>query len=173
MTKKQEKKTMAKSGGTGDSGQYAIKELGEFCSVAESCALQMLGNADFIMTELASLKIAEHYKKEIHEVLASLADTKYDVCDNLFEFNDTSQPASSAIMQGRVLKVYGMLHMEISKLEELVSSLESANKSKEDINIQGAYVLVTESAINIINSISDVYEAVQKYQTSIAKNTKH
>lgn len=149
-------------------GDMISKKLGVFCSAAEVCALTMLDNADFIAKELPSIGIDEHYKKEIENVAASLADTKYEVCEILGSFNERSHSAASDITQGRVAKVYRMLYLEIPKLRELVFSLESASKGQE--NIDSAYILVAESAMNIVESYNKVSEAVGNYQDAVKES---
>jgi hypothetical protein len=133
--------------------------LSSFISAAESCAHEMLSTASYIEGELPSLRLPPPYVKSIAEVCSSLVGTKHDVISELHELGELSADRASETVQDRVERIHAWLGEELPKLHKLVKSLESASQSQPEIGT--AYILVAESAVNILMSFGKVTDAAK------------
>jgi len=135
--------------------------LSSFMSAAGLCAQEMLSNASYVNGELSSLGLTPVYVQSIGEVCSSLIGTKHDVISELHELEEFSAEPASEVVQRRVERVHRWLGEELPKLDNLVKSLESASQTKPEIG--SAYVLVAESAVNILRSFSKVSNEAEAY----------
>lgn len=137
----------------------------EFMASAGACAQAMLENATYIEKELGTLDIPEPILGDIREVCTSLNGTKHDVVHELGELSDLLDSSSSQLVPDRVRRVMSWLSEDVSKLNGLVKSLEPL--TKEDKRIGIAYLLVAESATNILHRFTEAGDAADKYIESL------
>jgi len=135
--------------------------LSSFMSAAGLCAQEMLSNASYIDRELSSLRLAPAYVQSIGEVCSSLIGTKHDVISELHELEEFSAEPASEVVQRRVERIHRWLGEELTKLHNVVKSLESASQTEPEIGT--AYILVAESAVNIIQSFSKVSNEAEAF----------
>ena len=132
-----------------------------FASSAQSCAMQMMSNAAYIQTELPSLTLPEEAKDQITTLCDSLIATKHDVVSELFELSEVSESSPSNINE-RVKMIIQWLWETIQEMNEVVQSLQTASESDAKFSI--GWLLVSESASNILNPFNRAAEAADGIQ---------
>ena len=132
----------------------------EFMTTAGACAHAMLENATYIEKELGSLDIPESIRVAIREVCSGLNGTKHDVVHELGEVDDLLGTSKSEVIPDRVRRIMAWLSEDVSKLHELVTSLDAL--TKEDKRIGIAYLLVAESATNILHRFTEAGDVADK-----------
>ena len=137
----------------------------EFMARAGACAQTMLENATYIEKELDTLDIPEPIREDIREICTSLNGTKHDVVHELGELSDLLDSSSSQLVPDRVRRVMSWLSEDVRKLHGLVKLLEAL--TKEDKRIGIAYLLVAESATNILHRFTEAGDAADKYIESL------
>lgn len=135
-----------------------------FASAAQNCAMQMMSNAAYIQTELPKLTLPEGAKTQISTLCDSLISTKHDVISELFELSEVSESsASPEEIKMRVERIIRWLWETILEMNEVVQSLQTA--SEADAQFFGSWLLVVESANNILepfNRASQAADALQR-----------
>lgn len=120
---------------------------------ARNCALVMLESADYIQRELANVRINDELRAQTEQVCTALVGTKHDIFSELFELDELlSSEASTSVILSRVNRIVQWLRDDITRMHQLVMALESA--SKQDPACGLAYVLVAESATNMLNAFN-------------------
>jgi|GEM_PF-1418623 len=135
-----------------------------FMASAGACANSMLENVTYIEKELGSLDIPEPIRVAILEVCSSLNGTKHDVVHELGELSDLLGSSTSEVIPDRVRRIMAWLSEDVSKLHGLVKSLEAL--TSEDKRMGIAYLLVAESATNILHRFTEAGDAADKYLES-------
>lgn len=146
-------------------GTDAKDQLSNFLSKAGSCALEMLNNAAYIEKELGSIGLAKQHENAIMEVCSALVSTKHDVVTELHDLDELRAPAGSSLVQSRVERILGWLGEDTAKLHALVMSLESDASGEHKSGL--AYLLVAESATNVLRSFQQVSEASDRYRAVV------
>lgn len=135
-----------------------------FVNEAQSCAMQMMGNAAYIQTELPKLTLPEGAKTQIATLCDSLISTKHDVISELFELSEVSESsATPEEIKMRVERIIRWLWETILEMNEVVKSLQTA--SEADVQFFGSWLLVVESANHILepfNRASQAADALQR-----------
>lgn len=92
-------------------------------------------------------------RAQTEQICSTLVGTKHDVISDLFELDEllASKPQKSAIVS-RVDRLERWLWEDITKMHVIVTALNSA--STQDPKRGSAYLLVAESATNILNSFN-------------------
>jgi len=134
-----------------------------FVSAAQNCAMQMMSNAVYIQTELPSLTLPEGMSEQIAKLCDSLIATKHDVVSELFELSEVSESSNSpGEIKKRVERIIRWLWETIQEINEVVQSLQTASETDEQFSI--GWLLVVESATNILNSFNHAAEAADGLQ---------
>ncbi|MBK9520655.1 MAG: hypothetical protein IPO13_03365 [Rhodocyclaceae bacterium] len=136
------------------------RNIREFMTTAGTCANAMLEHATYIEKELRSLDIPESIRVAIREVCSSLNGTKHDVVHELGEFDDLLGTSKSKVIPDPIRRIMVWLSEDVSKLHALAKSLEAL--AKEDKRIGIAYLLVAESATNILHRFTEADDAADK-----------
>lgn len=138
-----------------------------FAGAAQGCAMQMMGNATYIQTELPKLTLPEGAKAQIAALCDSLISTKHDIISELFELSEVSESSTSLTeIKKRVERIIHWLWETILEMNEVVQSLQTASEADEQSF--GSWLLVVESANNILESFnraSQAADALQQPQT--------
>lgn len=123
-------------------------------SAARDCAMVMLETADYIQAELPNVQIDKALQSLTKTVCSALIGTKHDVISELFEIDDLLSPggASSSEIASRLDRIIRWLWEDVSGMHKLVMALDSAKKRNPAFAL--AYVLVAESATNVLNAFN-------------------
>jgi hypothetical protein len=129
-----------------------------FVEAAKSCAAVMLDNASFIRKELENVRMSKAYQAEAETICSSLIGAKHDVVTEVSELDDlvASNAENSAIL-GVSERIVRRFWEDINSLHKLVVSLQA--ESEKDHDSVSAYLLVSESAVNILNAFSQTLAA--------------
>lgn len=125
----------------------------------------MMMNASFMEKELPSVALSEHLRLAIENVCSSLIGTKHDIVTELGELRDLVEANASADVKSRIERILRWLEEELPKLDAVVTSLEAAKAA--DGAAGTAYVLVAESAVNVIRKFVVVSDAEAAYRDSL------
>jgi hypothetical protein len=126
----------------------------EVMRAARDCAMIMLESANYIQSELPKVQISEALQSQAEKVCSALTSTKHEVISELFELGDLLRPAgaSSSEIASRLNRIIRWLWEDVSRMHELVMALDSAKKQNPAFAL--AYVLIAESATNILNAFN-------------------
>lgn len=135
---------------------------------ARDCAVIMLETAEYIQAELPDIQIGEALRLQAETVCIALIGTKHDVISALFELDNLlrQRGASSSEIASRLNRVIRWLQEGVLGMHEFVMALDSAKQRNPAV--VPAYVLVAESAANILNAYNRMTEAVDRL--GIGKN---
>lgn len=123
--------------------------MGEACG----CALVMLENATYIQGELVKVRMNDALRAQTEEVCAAMIGTKHDIFSELFELNELlGSGASADVIRSRVDRIVRWFEEDIARMHQLVMALQAA--SEQDRLCVSAYVLVAESAANILRAFN-------------------
>lgn len=125
----------------------------EVLTALRSCAMVMLENAIYIQKELSNVLMDDSLRAQTVEVCSALVGAKHDAISELFELDEllATKPSKSVIIS-RVNRLEQWLWDDIKKMHSIVTALNSA--STQDPKRGSAYLLVAESATNILNSFN-------------------
>jgi hypothetical protein len=158
-------------GEASQSGTRAVSvpsPLAAFQSAAWACAHTLLENIMYIQKELPTLDLAEAQRSAIVQICSTLVGTKHDVVSELFDLQDIEGAAESDVIQKRIERIVQMVIEDLTQLHEVVQSLETAIASDRRVGL--AYLLVAESAANMLRSYVEMRDAADRYGKEIAKD---
>jgi hypothetical protein len=120
---------------------------------AGNCALVMLESAIYIQSELANIRMNDALRAQTEQICTALVGTQHDIACQLFELDELiASEVSTPAICSRVNRIVQGFRDTIIQMHQLVMALESAGK--QDPACRLAYVLVAESATNILNSFN-------------------
>ena len=123
-----------------------------------SCALVMLESADYIQHELANVRMSASHRAQTQALCSSLIGTKHDIFTELSEMSDLLD--SETVVLDRAKRIVGWFQEDVEKMHELVAALEAESKSGP--GDKGAYILVAESAGNILKELNGTLSALER-----------
>jgi len=116
---------------------------------AHLCALAMLDSGAYIERELPNVCMIDAIRATASELCSQLIGTKHDIIHELSELDDLrSDGATDERVALAVDRIIRWLGENIRQIHELVTTLEAA--AQNDPACQSAYLLVVESALNIL-----------------------
>jgi hypothetical protein len=116
-----------------------------------NCALVMLESATYIQSELANVRMNDALRGQTDELCTALVSTKHDVISELFAVDELlGSEAWASLIGSRVERIVQWFRDDLTRMHRLVIALESA--SKQDPECVSAYILVAESATNILHA---------------------
>ena len=131
---------------------------------ARNCAMVLLENATFIQRELTNVRMSDALRAQTEEVCTTLIGTKHDIISELFELDEfVGSKTSISVISSRVQRILQWLRDDIAKMHRLVMALEAA--SSQDRSCISAYVLVAESAANILKAYQRTRTAASSLST--------
>lgn len=145
----------------------ATSQLQAFLSTAATAAHDMLANATYVQGELPMLGLAESLRTPIAAACSALIGTKHDVVSELAELRDLAEPATSTLVQRRVERIARWLAEDLPQLHAVVESLDAARGS--DAIAATVYVLVAESAANVLRAVGKAATAATEYTAAVRK----
>lgn len=144
-----------------DISSEIVAALSEFSAKAHACAMQMLQNAAYIEQEISKIEIDEESCRQILDVCSALVGTKHDVISELSDLEDPDLWPGAEEIQHRVKRIMGCSAEELAKLHALVQALQIG--SGQDRGSGLAFLLVAESATNVLKAFSGMSDAAEKY----------
>lgn len=146
----------------------APNPLVAFQSAAWACAHSLLANVMYIQKELPSIEAPEAQQSAISQICSVLIGTKHDVVSELFDLQDLEGSAAPGVIRQRVERIVQMLIEDLTQLHEVVQALGLASSSDERVGL--AYLLVAESATNVLRCFCVVRDAADRYGEAIDKD---
>jgi hypothetical protein len=113
------------------------------------CARWMVDSAIFITSELPNVQIDDSLRAATTTLCSHLVDAKQNAVNGIHGLDELlrDDPSDERIMWSVRFIVSGLRHA-IVRMHELVESLRAA--AERDPACSGAYILVAESAVNIM-----------------------
>ena len=136
------------------------KIVHNFMTQARSCALVMLESADYINDKLADVRMSAAHRAQTEAICNSFIGTKHDIFTELSEMYDllNSEGGGTAVLD-RAKRIVSWFREDLAKMHELVMGLEV--ESKSNLDDKGAYILVAESAVNILAEFNGTLTALE------------
>ncbi len=141
--------------------------LTAFRVAAFNCAATMLESQSFINRELASVEAAKPHQQAIKRVCEAFLSNWFDIGTELDELSELGLPDYSPTVHLRVERIHQWLGEHLPELHDLVTALSSA--AKDDPQCTSAYILVAESATNVLAAFASVAEAREQYLEAYAR----
>ena len=143
-----------------------IRMIQEFQRHAGECAAQMVGNAHYIQKELPNVVMSDELRQRTIGLCSTLMGTKHDLITELFELDERMQSgASNAEVLRRIDRMVRWAEEDALKMHEVVVELGAA--SDIDVMKVGAYLLVSESAVNILRPLNEMRQLAAQLQTAL------
>lgn len=119
-------------------------------SEAQQCAMAMLDSGTYIQRELPNVRMDDATRASAAELCSQLIGTKHDIIHELFELDELLRDgATDDRIASAADLIIRWLWDDIQQMHQLVTTLEAATRTQPDDG--GAYILVAESAVNILN----------------------
>jgi hypothetical protein len=113
----------------------------------------MLDNASYIQSELPGVPMSHALRERTEKMCDSLIGTKHDVITEYFELAElTESDAPTSATRRYVERIVRWLEEEVIRMDALVTDLNDARE--KDPGHRLAFVLVAESAVNIIDAFN-------------------
>jgi hypothetical protein len=141
-----------------------------FQSAVVACAHTILANVLNVQRELPTIDIPEVHRGAIAQICTTLVGTKHDVVSELYDLHDIERSAAPDVIGQHIRRVVQMLVDDLTQLDAVVRSLESASGSDQRIVL--AYLLVAESAANILQTVAIVMDAAERYNEPVTDNVQ-
>jgi hypothetical protein len=123
-------------------------------------------NALYIQKELPNVVMSDELRQRIVDLCATLIGTKHDLITEIFELDERMQSgASNAEVLRRIDRMVRWAEEDALKMHEVVMDLGAA--SEKDVMRVGAYLLVSESAVNILRPLNEMRQLAARLQTAL------
>lgn len=127
-------------------------------SAIRGCAMELFSNALFVQRELPNVALPPELRERTAALCESLVGTKHDVLTELDEYRElAASGADEAVLDQRVARMVRWLGDDVAELDAVVRSLDAA--AQGDREVGSAYVLVAESAANVLRALARAREA--------------
>jgi len=122
----------------------------------------MLENAGYIERELPALSLEESLRGPAGQMCSQLVGTKHDIMTEIGELDEllAGEPTQER-MATYIERIVRWLGDDMKQMHELVTTLDAA--AQRDERNAGAFVLVSESAINILLEFNKARVAAAKW----------
>ena len=143
-----------------------IHKIREFQRHTAECAAQMVDNAHYIQKELPNVVMSDELRQRSVGLCSTLIGTMHDLVTELFELDERMQPgASNEEVLRRIDRMVRWAEEDALQMHEVVMELGSA--SEKDVMKVGAYLLVSESAVNILRPLNEMRQLAAQLQTAL------
>ena len=133
---------------------------------ARNCASAMLESGTFIGRELPNVRMDEPVRVATVEICSHLLGTKHDIIHELFEIDELlANGASDKRIMSAIALIIDWLWEDIQRMHEIVTTLEASTHREPDYG--GAYILIAECAMNILNPFNRAKEAADSLAETI------
>lgn len=122
-----------------------------FLAAARHCAMEMVGNAEYIRKELPRVELPPGLEETLVDACDQLVSAKFDTISDLSDLDDLlgTGPVSPEVL-AKASRILGHLDNEVLSLHPAVMALREA--AEEDSRYHLAFLLVAESAVNLLNA---------------------
>ncbi len=124
-----------------------------------ACAMAMLETGTYIEQELPNVPMDERVRVKVSELCAELIGTKHDVIHELAELAElVSKGAEEQQVMSALERIIRWLWDDIREMHDVVMLLRAAADSDPAYNL--GFILVSESAVNVLGPFTRAKEAV-------------
>lgn len=142
------------------------QKIREFQAHTQECAAQMLMNALYIQKELANVHIRDEMRQRTVDLVSTLIGTKHDLITEVFELDERLEVgASNEEVMRRVDRMVRWAGDETRKMHEIVTALDAVGQ--KDVTKAAAYVLVSESAVNILKPLTQMRQLAAQLRDAL------
>lgn len=128
------------------------QKIRAFQEEARECAAQMTANGAYIQQELGNVRMNDELRTRTQELCTDLGAIQFDLLSEILEINELLGPdRSNAAILARVGLIEKWAQDEALKMHGIVTAL--GEESAKDVMKVGAYLLVSESAVNILRPL--------------------
>ena len=144
-----------------------IQRIQEFQGQTRECALQMTMNAVYIQKELPNVRMSDALRERTAGLCTDLIGTQHDLIHEIFELDEVlEKDASNAEVLRRIERMAQWAWDDALKMHEIVKALEA--ESGKDVMKVAAYLLVSESAVNILKPLKQMRRSVEQLKAALA-----
>ena len=123
--------------------------------------MAMFDNGTFIQQQLVNVHLDELTQKSLEDICSKLIGTRYEVMDEIDELNDLLTDKNADKRMVTVLnRIIPWFYDDLMELHRIVKTLEVS--SENDAKFSSAYILVTESAMNILKTFNEAKIAADR-----------
>ena len=129
-------------------------------AAVRNCAMAMLQNASFIRHELPHVNMTDVHRTEAEAVCDAFIGTKHDAFSELGQLSDAlvARRANQGEVIRRLDRINAWMRDDLNAMHHLVQGLHDAlDEKKRNSN---AYILVSESAVNVLNAFRAAHDAI-------------
>jgi inactivated superfamily I helicase len=125
---------------------------------ARNCVTVLLENATYVQGQLADVQMNSALHAQTEQVCAALIGTAHDIGSELFELDELLGPEHAVVIRSRADRMVRWFQEDATRMHQLVLALKSARLHGQAS--EAAYVLVAESAANVLDAFSRTKAAV-------------
>ena len=148
-----------------------IRKIREFQGHTRECAVQMLYNALYIQKELPKVVMSDELRQRTAGLCSTLIGTKHDLITEIFELDERMESdASDAEVLRRIDRVVRWAEEDALEMHGVVMALDAEEQT--DLTKAGAYLLVAESAVNILRPLNNMREVAAQLQAALNETSQ-
>ena len=148
-------------------GPETVERIRAFQSEARECCAQMIANAGYMQKELANVRMSDELRTRTVELCADLSEIHFDVFSEIFSIDELlDQDAGNADILSRINLTEEWLQAEALKMHGIVTALDA--EAENDVMKTGAYLLVSESAVNILKPLTRMRQTAAQLRRELS-----
>lgn len=126
-----------------------------FLAAALHCAMEMATNAQYIRNELPRVELPPDLGETLSGACDELISTKFDTISGISDLDDLlgTGPVPPEVL-AKATRILDRLDTAVVTLHPVVMALQEAEE--EDSRYSLAFLLVAESAVNVLNAHGDI-----------------
>jgi hypothetical protein len=133
---------------------------------AEMCAHQMRLNALYIQRELPNVCMSDELRRRTDERCTGFIGTGHKLLSELVELDDLLQTGASNVeVLRRINRMVQWAGEDTLKMHEIVMALDA--ELQKGVMDGGAYLLVSESAVNILTPLHEMRQLAGELGTAL------
>ena len=134
-----------------------IQRIRSFQEEARECAAQMTANGGYIQQELGNVRMNDELRTRTQELCTDFGALHFDLLSEILDINRLlEEDDSNDEILGRVELIEKWAQDEMLKMHGIVQELDAA--AETDVMKVGAYLLLSESAVNILKPLRRMRE---------------
>ena len=143
-----------------------IKMIRAFLGHTRECAVQMMMNAMFIQRELTNVPMTDELRQRTEKLCSVLIGTKHDLVTEIFELDEKlGSGADNVEVLRRINRMVQWAGEDALKMHEIVMALDA--ELERGVMDGGAYLLVSESAVNILRPLHEMRETAAQLKEAL------
>jgi len=132
-----------------------MQNIRDFEEHPRECAVQMMMNALYIQREFPNVQMSDALRQVTEGLCSILIGTKHDLVSEIFELDERLQDGASNVeVLRRVNRIVQWAGEDALKMHEIVMALDA--ELQKGVVDGGAYLLVSESAVNILTPLHEM-----------------